>query len=167
MPPPPEHACKRCRNPAGADDRRAQVWTCDTKSHKIDLTFPKNQDKSSFGTLFFCFSFFFFSSSFGVVLLLTETTDSWNFNKKKKQNNGASVPESPSGIFIFTNCSLWSWPEASRASDLVCRQVLVLDQELLCHCVSSCLDFCKATSGLHYSVVEHTDHSNLSTFSHT
>lgn len=66
-------------------------------------------------------------------------------------------------MFTFAKCSF----SVCEASDRVDGQVLVLDQELSCHCVSSCLDDCNATSAARYSVVEHTDHTDLSTFSHT
>lgn len=59
-----------------------------------------------------------------------------------------------------------SWPKVNRASDHVDEQVLVLDQALLCVTVLLCLDSCTATSAAHYSPVEHTDHTDFSTFSH-
>lgn len=152
------------------DRCRAQAWTCDWKAHKIDVILLKNQVKSFLRTLFFLlFCFFHPTAAFDVLL-------SWNYQQprcrieKKIKKNLASGSESHSGMFTSTNRSFavcQNWPKVNRASAHVDGQVLVLDQELLCHSVSSCLDYCKATSAVHYSVVEHTDHADLSTFSHT
>lgn len=118
---------------------------------KIDVILLKNQAKSFFRTLFFFVVLFYPPNN----CLWCSPSFSWNYQQPRCQiekKNLASGSESRSGMFTFTNCSfavLRNWPKVDRAADHVDGQVLGLDQELLCHCVSSCLDYREATSAMH------------------